>query len=182
MENPIRRVGSRQIYEGRLVRLREDSVVLPRGTRTIYEHVEIKCGVSTLPMEENGDVWLVREWKYAVGRPSLEVFSGGIEPGEEPLAAAHRELREEAGMQAAEWIPMGHVDPFTSMLACPSHLFLARGLVRFAPDREEAEVMELLRMPLDGAVDLVMRDQITHASSGLLILKAARWRTLRGGA
>ena len=163
-----------------MVRLRVDSVVLPRGTETTYEHVEIKHGASTLPMEENGDVWLVREWKYAVGRPSLEVFSGGIEPGEEPIHAARRELREESGFQAAEWIPMGTVDPFTSMLVCPSHLFVARGLSQVEPEREEAEIMEMRRLPLEDAVALVMGGEITHGSSCVLILKAAHWRKTHG--
>ena len=164
MTNPIRRTSSRLIHQGRLVRLCEDSVVLPRGTETTYEHVEIKNGSSTLAMEDNGDVWLVREWKYAIDRPSLEVVSGGIEPGEDPLDAARRELREEAGLTAREWIPMGHVDPFTTMLCCPNHLFLARGLSPVERDPEEAEIhMELQRVPLEEAVSLVMAGEITHA-------------------
>jgi ADP-ribose pyrophosphatase len=173
MKNPIRRTGSRQIHQGKLVGLREDSVVLPRGTEAIYEYVEIKHGASTLAMEENGDVWLVREWKYAIDRPSLEVVSGGIESGEEPIDAARRELREEAGLTAREWIPMGHVDPFTTMLYCPNHLFLARGLTPVEREPEEAEVMEVLRVPLDEAFKLVMSGGITHGTSCVLILKAA---------
>jgi ADP-ribose pyrophosphatase len=172
MENPIRRVSSREIHRGNLVRLREDMVLLPRGTEAIYEYVEIKNGSSTLAMEENGDVWLVREWKYAVNRPSLEVVSGGIEPGETPEEAARRELREELGLEARELIPMGHVDPFTTMLSCPNYLFIARGLTAVERNPEEAEVMEIARVPLEEAVRMVIEGEITHGSSCVVILKA----------
>jgi ADP-ribose pyrophosphatase len=173
MTNPVRRVSSNQIHSGNLVRLRLDSVVLPRGTEATYEYVEIKNGSSTLAMEDNGDVWLVREWKYAIDRPSLEVASGGIEPGEAPLAAAQRELREEAGLIAERWTPMSFVDPFTTMLSCPNHLFLAEGLSRVDREPEEAEIIEVCRIPLAEAVKLVMDGGITHGSSCVAILKAA---------
>ncbi len=154
--------------------------MLPRGTETTYEYVEIKHGASTLAMEDNGDVWLVREFKYAINRPSLEVVSGGIETGEEPIDAARRELREEAGLEAREWIPMGHVDPFTTMLYCPNHLFLARGLTPVQRDPEEAEVMEILRVPLGEAFEFVMEGKITHGTSCVLIMKASEWARTHG--
>ncbi len=155
------------------MRLREDAVVLPRGTQALFEHVQIKDGVSTLAVEESGDVWLVREWKYALNAPSLEVVSGGVEPGEKPLEAAVRELREEAGLEAREWIPMGRVDPFTSMLSCANYLFIARGLTPVEREPEEAEVMEVIRVPLGEAVQMVMTGGITHGTSCVLIMKAA---------
>jgi 8-oxo-dGTP pyrophosphatase MutT (NUDIX family) len=179
VRNPIQRVDSREVYRGNLVHLREDSVILPRGTRMTYEYVEIKNGSSTLAVEDNRDVWLVREWKYAIDRPSLEVVSGGLEPGEEPLEGARRELREEAGLTAAEWMPVGFVDPFTTMLRCPNHMFIARGLTPVEWDPEEAEIIERVRMPLTEAADLVMKGEITHGTSCVLILKASallgRW-------
>ena len=61
-------------------------MVLPHGSEALYEFVEIKHGSSVLAMEDNGDVWLVLEWKYAIDRPSLEVVSGGIEQDREPGA------------------------------------------------------------------------------------------------
>lgn len=174
MNNPIRVTGTRDVYRGNLVQLREDFVVLPQGTPAVYERVEIKHGASTLAMEENGDVWLVKEWKYAVGRPSIEVVSGGIEVGEEPLAAARRELREEAGLTAREWTELGFVDPFTTMLVCPNHLFLARGLETVGRELEEAEAhMELLRVPMEEAVRMALTGEMTHATSCVLIMKAA---------
>ncbi len=173
MRNHIQVLSSREVHQGNLVRLREDRVVLPKGTEALYEYVEIKHGSSTLALEDNGDVWLVREWKYAIDRPSLEVVSGGIEPGEDPFDAARRELQEEIGIAAKELIPMGHVDPFTTMLRCPNYLFIAKGLTKVERDPEEAEVMEIVRMPLREAARLVMTGEITHGSSAVLILKAA---------
>ena len=177
MDTRVKVTGSREIHRGRLVQLRVDNVVLPHGTETTYERVEIKHGASTLAMEENGDVWLVKEWKYAVDRWSIEVVSGGIEPGEDPLETAKRELREEAGLTAREWLPLGFVDPFTTMLYCPNHLFLARGLEVVEREPEEAEAhMEVMRVPMEQAVRMVLHGEITHATSCVLILKAAAVR------
>src|SRR4028118_984922 len=109
MESPVRLVRSRWVHQGRIAKLRIDQVVLPKGSEDTYEYLEIKPGASVLAMEDNGDVWLVREWKYAIERLSLEVVSGGIEPDEDPLTAAKRELQEEAGLEASEWIDLGWV-------------------------------------------------------------------------
>src|SRR5215472_4561360 len=174
MRNLVRLVSSRNVHQGNLVRLREDRVLLPLGTESIYEYVEIKHGSSVLAMEENGDVWLVLEWKYAIDRPSLEVVSGGIEPGETPVETAHRELREELGKAARELVPLGHVDPFTTMLRCPNHLFLARGLSDATREPEEAESnMELRRIPFQEAYNLAVNGEITHGSSCVAIFRAA---------
>jgi ADP-ribose pyrophosphatase len=181
MRNLVRLLSSREVHQGNLVRLREDRVVLPKGTEAIYEYVEIKHGSSVLAMEENGDVWLVREWKYAVDRPSLEVVSGGMEAGETPVETAHRELREELGKAAREMIPLGHVDPFTTMLKCPNHLFLARGLSEAEREPEEAESnMELRRMTFGDAYRLAVDGEITHGSSCVAIFRAAEWLRSQG--
>ncbi|HKD08930.1 MAG TPA: NUDIX hydrolase [Bryobacteraceae bacterium] len=178
MRNHITRIDSKEIHRGNLVRLCQDSVILPDGTAAIYEHVEIKHGASTLAMEPNGDVWLVREWKYAIDRPSLEVVSGGVEPGEEPLETARRELREEAGLTAARWTPLGFVDPFTTMLRCPNYMFIAEELSPARRQLDAGEALETVRMPLTEAAARVFSGEITHATSCVLILRAAALKRL----
>jgi ADP-ribose pyrophosphatase len=181
VRNPVTLLSSRLVHEGRLVRLREDRVALPRGTEMLYEHVEIKHGASVLALEENGDVWLVREWKYAIDRPSLEVVSGGIEPGETPEQTAHRELREELGKTARELVALGFVDPFTTMLRCPNHVFLGLGLGDVEREPEEAEAgMQLLRMPFREAHALALDGGISHGTSCVAIFRAAEWLRSRG--
>src|SRR5512132_760830 len=181
MRNAVTLLSSRLVHEGRLVRLREDRVVLPRGTEDLYEFVEIKHGASVLALEENGDVWLVREWKYAIDRPSLEVVSGGMEPGETPEQTAHRELREELGKTARELIPLGHVDPFPTMLRCPNYIFLGRGLGGVDRQPEEAEAgMELRRVPFREALALALDGGITHGTSCVAIFRAAEWMRSQG--
>jgi ADP-ribose pyrophosphatase len=178
VRNHITRIDSKEIHRGNLVRLRQDSVILPDGTSAIYEHVEIKHGASTLAIEPNGDVWLVREWKYAIDRPSLEVVSGGVEPGEQPIETARRELREEAGLAAARWTSLGFVDPFTTMLRCPNHMFIAEDLTPVRRQLDAGEALETVRMPLTEAVARVHSGDITHATSCVLILRAAALRRL----
>lgn len=182
MEDPVRRISSRWVHEGRLVRVRVDNVILPRGTETTYEYVEIKKGSTVIAVEDNLDIWMVDEWKYAIGRNSLEVVSGGIEPDEEPIDTARRELREEVGVTADELIPMGFVDPFTTMLRCPNYLFLARGLTRVPHEHEEGELIKILRVPLREAVNKVLSGEITHGSSAVAILKASAYLASGGSA
>jgi len=176
LETPVRRLSSRQIYNGRLVKLWEEQVVLRHGTEATYERVEIKSGSSVLAVDSDLAVTLVREWKYALGRETLEVVSGGMEPDEDPAETARRELREEAGLEAETLIPMGWVDPFTTMLSCRNYLFLARGLREVPHAHEEGESIRVERMPLAEAVRKVECGEITHGSSSVLILRA--WAAL----
>jgi ADP-ribose pyrophosphatase len=174
MDNPFRLTASREVYRGRLMRIREDDVVLPRGTAAVFNVAEIKRGATVLALDDDLRVHLIREFKWAIQRPSVEAISGGMEAGETPLDCAQRELREEGGFEAAEWLDLGFVDPFTSHVDSPNHLFLARGLRHTGTDHEEGEVIQAYPLPLAKAVEMAMRGEITHAASVVLILKTAR--------
>src|SRR5690349_19630963 len=98
MKNPFRRIATRTAFENPYFRVREDTVVRPNGTQSPFAVIEMKRGASVLAITDDREVYLVREFKYAIDRPSLEVISGGLEPDEAPLDGARREIAEEAGL------------------------------------------------------------------------------------
>jgi 8-oxo-dGTP pyrophosphatase MutT (NUDIX family) len=163
---------STPIYRNPFIEVVEDRVVRPDGRPGIYGTVTMKPGVAVLPVDEEGTAYLTREFRYAIGRESIEVAGGGIDEGESPLTAARREAREELGVEASEWIDLGRIDPFTAVVHSPAHLFLARGLSFRPTEPGETEVIETVRVPFDEAVRLVMDGTITHGPSCVLILKA----------
>jgi 8-oxo-dGTP pyrophosphatase MutT (NUDIX family) len=156
------------------ITVREDRVIQPDGKEGTFGVVEMTPGVSVLPVDDDGTVYLVRVYRYTIDRQSLEALAGGIEDDEDPREAARRELREEAGIDAAELIDLGVVDQLTEVVISPDRLFLARDLSFTKPDREETEEIERVAVPLQQAVEWAYDGTITHAASIVLILKAAR--------
>jgi 8-oxo-dGTP pyrophosphatase MutT (NUDIX family) len=180
MNNPYHLLDTRTICESGVFHLRQDVVEGPGQKRFTFSVAEVKSGSSTLPVAEDGYVYLIKEYKYAVARTSIEVASGAIEEGESPLAAAQRELHEELGLVARRWVDLGRVDPFTTQLISPNHQFLAFDLEQVRKDPDEAEVIERVKLKLDEAVRMVMASEITHAPSCTLILKAQLWLEKQG--
>lgn len=173
-QGPYTVLSSEPRYRNRWMTLREDRVIRPGGTEGLFGVVEMVAGSSVLAIDGEDKVHLVREYKYAVGRDSLEAISGGIDEGETPLAAAQRELREEAGLVASEWQELAAVDPFTTAIRCRNHLFLARGLSHSETDLDDGEELTLVTLPFDSALQMVLAGEISHAASCVLILRAAR--------
>ncbi len=168
---PYEVLGTEDIYRNPWIHLHEDQVIRPGGSRGVFGVVEMKEGSSVLAMDEDGIVYLVREYKYAIERDSLELMSGALEDGESPLEAAKRELREELGLIADVWIPFGVVDPFTTVVRSPNHMFLARKLRPAESSPDEGEVLNVVKVPFATAEKLVLDGEITHSASCVLLLK-----------
>jgi len=169
---PYEVVSSREVYRGARISLRCDHVIQPGGSERDFDILEMVEGSTVLALSDDSTAYLTREYKYAVGRECLELISGAIDEGETALEAAQREIKEEAGLTAKEWIPLGVLDPFTSAVRSPNHMFLALGAVLGEPDPEERSST---RLPLfSQAVEMVLRGDITHGASCVAILKAER--------
>jgi len=171
---PWQIVKSGDVYRDAWLHVRKDDVIRPDGAPGTHCVVFMKPGVSVLALDDENRVYLTDEFHYGVGRRTLEVVSGGREPDEAPLTAAQRELEEELGIVAEEWIELGSFDPFTTMLCAPAELFLARRL-RFGASRPEGtEEIRCVPIDLDEAIAMAMDGRITHGPSCAVILKSAR--------
>ena len=172
---PWQIVRSHEIYKDAWLEVRKDDVIRPDGAPGTHGVIFLKPGVSVLALDDEKQVYLTEEFHYGVGRLTIEVVSGGREPDESPLAAATRELEEELGIVAGEWIELGSFDPFTTMLSAPAELFLARRLTFGETRQEGTENIRCVKIGFDEALAGVMDGRITHGPSCVVILKAARF-------
>lgn len=172
MTNPEPTIESRRIYQGRVVALRVDTVRLPNGRLTSREVVETRDAVAIVPVDSQGRLILVRQYRKPLERTLLEVPAGGVDDGEEPAACALRELLEETGYAAS------HMEPLTSFFTSPGfcteqmHAFLATGLVAGRPRPEADESIEVVRVPLASVPEMIARGEIRDAKSITSLLLA----------
>jgi ADP-ribose pyrophosphatase len=172
-------IGTKKIFEGRGIDLRVDQIRLPDGRQSVREIVEHPGSVCIVPINDAGEILMVRQFRLATGGPLLEVPAGGLEAGEDPQECAARELSEETGFAAAELKPI-----FSAYLA-PGystelmHGFLATGLYRpqKAAQMDSDENIDLVSVPFEAAVEMIRRLEISDAKSIAAILAA---RLVRG--
>ena len=164
-----------QKYKNPWIEVTEDQVTRPDGLPGIFGIVRMLGGVSVLALDDDGYVYLTEEFHYAIGMEDIETVSGGMDGAERPLDAAKRELKEETGIEAKEWIDLGLVNPFTTVVGSSQWIFLARGLTFGEDDQEATENITLVKVKFEEAVQMVMESVITHGPSCVLILKAKEY-------
>ena len=163
---------SREIYKGRILRLRVDTVALPNGKTSLREIVEHPGGVGILALDENGCVPMVTQYRYAFSRTLLEIPAGKREPGEDPLTTARRELREETGAEATHWQPLGAVLPSPGCYGEVLHLYLARDLTFGATHPDADEFLQVRRLPFDTLLARCLSGEIEDGKTVAAVLKA----------
>lgn len=166
-----------EVYHDPFVQVRLDQVVRPDGADGQHVVVSMKPGVCVLAMDGDRNVYLTREFHYGIGRYSIEAVSGGVEPGEDPDLTARRELQEEIGIEARDWNCFSTVDPFTTIVVSPTRLYIAEGLSHVAKNPEGTEQIETVVMPIDEAIEMIRRGEITHAPTCVILLWATHART-----
>lgn len=159
-------------FQNEFINIVEDEVIKPDGTQGSYASVRINDGVGILAMDDKGNAYLVKEFRYALGRENVEVVGGAIDEGEQAIEAARRELREELGIEASEWTELGTVHHSTSIVNSSATLFLARSLRFTEKDEDSGEVIKTVKMPFEEIIEKALSGELTHAASCVLILRA----------
>jgi len=166
---------SRTVFNGRVLRLVIDRVELPNGLVKDLEVVRHPGAAAMVPLSEDGDVLLVRQFRYPVGDWLLEVPAGTLEPGELAEACAAREVAEETGYSASTLVPLGSIYPAPGYTDERIALYLARGLEVAEQGLDDDENLSVERLPFAEAVRRARSGEIEDAKSVIALLRAARW-------
>ena len=173
VDEPERTIAVERELVGKRVTLRVERVVLQDGTETLRDIVQHPSSVVIVPLEDDGNVVMVRQYRKAAGRELLEFPAGVMEDDATPLDAARRELREETGLDATELVEIGNFFAAPGSMTERLHSFLATGLFAnpLAPDDDERITLE--RLPFAEVVRMARAGELNDAKSLASLLLAA---------
>lgn len=167
-----RRLGSREIFRGRVVSLHVDDVSLPNGHTSVREVIDHPGGVCILALDRENRAAVVRQYRYVFSRVMTELPAGKREPGEAPEMTARRELAEEVGATAADWVDLGALIPSPGCYGETLYLYLARDLSFGAQHPDEDEFLDVEWVPLEDLAARCLSGEIQDAKTVVAVLKA----------
>ena len=162
----------RWLYRGALFSFVSEDVTLPNGSRTELAMVRHPGSTAVVPLFEDHTVLMERQYRHAVRKYLLEIPAGTMEPGESPLKCAVRELEEETGYIAEEWIELSRIDIIPAYSDEKIHIFLARGLKLSEQNLDPDEIIEVVKYPLDETLEMIDQGRISDALTMLALQRA----------
>ena len=169
-------LSSEVIFEGRVITLTNDVALLENGETAGREVVHHHGGACILPADADGSVTMVRQFRYAFGEEIWELPAGKLEADEDPFEAAKRELSEECGLTADNFIDLGVVYATVGYDSEKIYLWAATGLHSTAQHLDAGEFLDVVKMPFDEALGLVMDGTIKDSKTQVALLKYAQLR------
>lgn len=164
-------LNEKEIFNGKIIRVHIDDVELPDKTKSFREIVEHSGGVCVAPIDGNYNLTFVRQFRYPFKKVLWELPAGKLEKGENPLEAGLRELREECGVECENIIDLGTIYPTVAYCSEIIYLFAATGLKHTHQKLDEGEFLEIEKLPLEKAVEMVMNGEICDAKTVAIVLK-----------
>ena len=169
------KTGSQEIFDGVILHLFKDTVELPNGNSATREVIRHVGAVGVIPVTDDGKVLVERQFRYPLDSVITEIPAGKLDSfTEDRLSAAKRELEEETGYTAKEWMPLGDYYPTPAYCDERITLYLARGLELGQRHLDEDEFLNFEFVPLADLVADVMSGRITDGKTQVAVLKAAR--------
>ena len=167
-----KQLSSELIYDGRVVKLFKDTVRLVNGNESVREIVRHPGAVAVVPITEDGEIVLVRQFRYPFGEVLTEIPAGKLDPGEEPEAAALRELSEETGAEAESLEYLGAFYSSVAIFDEVIHLYLARGLKFQKQHLDEDEFLEAKKIPFKDLERMVLTGEVNDAKTVVGVMRA----------
>lgn len=176
MENPWKTLGTREVYRNPWLTLREDRVIRPDGHEGIYGVIDTRIATGVCALTPERELYLIGQYRYPTKCYSWEIVEGGTDPGEDCMDAMKRELREEAGLVAGRWTPLGHEIHLSNCISSEiGYIYLAEELTEVGAEPEGTEVLEVRKVPFEECLAMVDRGEIVDAVSVLGILLLERY-------
>ncbi|MFP5082036.1 NUDIX domain-containing protein [Pedobacter sp. JCM 36344] len=171
-DNPWTTLERKEVYDNNWINVNEHQVINPSGGHGIYGVVHFKnLAIGVLPLDEDNNTWLVGQYRYPMQAYSWEIPEGGGPLGLDPLVGAKRELLEETGLVATDWIEIQRMHLSNSVSDELAIIYIARGLKMTESEPEETEQLVLRKLPFDEAYQMVMDGTITDSMTVAAILK-----------
>ncbi len=167
-------VSSKEIFKGRVLKLRVDMVEMPDGGLAERELVDHPGGVGVVALTENMEILLVKQYRKPLETVTMEIPAGKLDPGEHHAVCGERELEEETGCCAKKFEYLGCFHPSPGFINEITHLYLATELYQGEAHPDPDEYLDLIKMPFAEALDAVMRNEISDAKTVIGILKTAK--------
>ncbi len=164
-------LSSEQKFDGKIVKLFVDRIELEDGREATREVIKHPGGVCVLPLDENGDVLFVRQFRYPHQKVLLEIPAGKLEYGENHSECGLRELKEETGCTCDRYDYLGSLIPTPAYCGEVIHMYLARGLHYGEQKLDSGEFLDIIRIPLERAVEMVMNNEIGDSKTQIALLK-----------
>lgn len=162
-------------YDNKWIKVTEHEVLNPAGGQGIYGVVSFKNkAIGIIPVDKEGYTWLVGQYRFPLEEYSWEIPMGGGPIGENPLESAKRELKEETGLSAKKWTSIMRIHTSNSVTDEEGFVYIAEDLTAGETEFEDTEVLNIKKIHLRDAVDLIMQNKITDSISVAGLLKAAR--------
>jgi len=170
--NPWKTQSSNIVYSNPWVDVHHDEIINPSGNEGIYGRVHFKnIAVGVIPLDDAYNTWIVGQYRYTLKNYSWEIPEGGCPMGTDPIESAKRELLEETGITATEWLKIMDLHTSNSVTDEIAHLYLATNLKFGVAQPEETELLRIKKIPFDELYTITMNGEITDAMSVSAILK-----------